>query len=109
MDNAEIGIIAWGSTEPAINEARQRLLDHGVKTDFMRIRAIPFNQEVGEFIKNHKRTYVVELNRDGQMYQLLDLNFAKHCAKLISLSHLDGLPLTARWVDESIRAKEDEQ
>ncbi|MFU8772610.1 MAG: 2-oxoacid:acceptor oxidoreductase subunit alpha [Anaerolineales bacterium] len=106
MDEAEVGIIAWGSTESAILEARHRLLEHGIKTDFMRIRAIPFSQEVGEFIKNHKRTYVIELNRDGQMYQLLDLNFAKHCAKLVSLAHLDGLPLTARWVDESISAKE---
>lgn len=106
MDGAEIGIIAWGSTEPAIQEARQRLLKHGIKSDFMRIRAIPFNQDVGDFIREHDRTYVVELNRDGQMYQLLDLNFAKQCAKLVSLAHLDGLPLTARWVDEAIRAKE---
>ena len=106
MDGAEIGIIAWGSTEPAIQEARQRLLKHGIKSDFMRIRAIPFNQDVGDFIREHDRTYVVELNRDGQMYQLLDLNFAKQCDKLVSLAHLDGLPLTARWVDEAIRAKE---
>jgi 2-oxoglutarate/2-oxoacid ferredoxin oxidoreductase subunit alpha len=106
MDEAEIGIIAWGSTEPAIREARHRLLDGGIKTNFMRIRAIPFSQEVGDFIRNHDRTYVIELNRDGQMYQLLDLNYAECCAKLVSLARLDGLPLTARWVDEAIRAKE---
>jgi 2-oxoglutarate/2-oxoacid ferredoxin oxidoreductase subunit alpha len=106
MDDAEIGIIAWGSTEPAIREARHRLLNRGIKTNFMRIRAIPFSQGVGDFIRNHDRTYVIELNRDGQMYQLLDLNYAECCAKLVSLARLDGLPLTARWVDEAIRAKE---
>jgi hypothetical protein len=26
--------------------------------------------------------------------------------ELISLAHLDGLPLTARWVEEAIKAKE---
>jgi len=107
-EGAEIGIIAWGSTEPAILEARDRLINHGIKTNFMRIRGIPFSYEVGDFIRKHKRTYVIELNRDGQMYQLLDLNYADRCAKLISLARLDGLPLTARWVDEAVRAKEEE-
>ncbi len=50
MDGAEIGIIAFGSTEPAIQEARAQLAKSGIPTDFLRIRAIPFTDEVGEFM-----------------------------------------------------------
>jgi len=104
--NAEIGIIAFGSTEPAIQEARHLLRQSGIETDFLRLRAIPFTSEVSDFIHGRDRVYVVEMNRDGQLHQLLSLEYARDCAKLISLAHLDGLPLTARWVEAAIRAKE---
>jgi 2-oxoglutarate/2-oxoacid ferredoxin oxidoreductase subunit alpha len=107
QDGAEIGIIAFGSTEPAIQEARYHLAEEGLQTDFMRIRAIPFSQEVEAFIKAHARSYVVELNRDGQMHQLLTINFPQSATGLMSLAHLDGLPLTAKWVEEAIKAKEE--
>ena len=103
---AEIGIIAFGSTEPAIQEARDQLLLKDIKTDFMRIKAVPFTSEVQAFIQNHDRLYVVEMNRDGQMHQLLSLEYPDQVTKLISLAHTDGLPLTARRVRESILAKE---
>lgn len=106
MDGAEIGIIAFGSTEPAIQEARHYLAQAGIKSDFMRLRSIPFSQEVEDFIRSHQRNYVVELNRDGQLHQLLTINFAGHCPKMIPLAHLDGLPLTARWVEDAIKAQE---
>jgi 2-oxoglutarate ferredoxin oxidoreductase subunit alpha len=103
---AEIGIIAFGSTEPAIQEARHHLSRYGMETDFLRLRAIPFTSEVSDFIRGHDRVYVVEMNRDGQLHQLLSLEYARDCVKLISLARLDGLPLTARWVEEAIRARE---
>ncbi len=106
MDGAEIGIIAFGSTEPAVQEARHFLAKQGIKTDFLRLRAIPFTQEVTDFVHDHRRIYVVELNRDGQLHQLLSLEYSRDCVKLISLAHLDGLPLTARWVEEAVRSKE---
>jgi 2-oxoglutarate ferredoxin oxidoreductase subunit alpha len=108
MEGAEIGIIAFGSTEPAVEEARDILAEEGVKTNFMRVRAIPFTKEVDEFIQDHDRIYVVEMNRDGQMHQLLTLRYADQCVKLISLAHLDGLPLTASRVVDAIRSEETE-
>lgn len=109
MQGAEIGIIAFGSTEPAVQEARHLLAKQGVKTDFLRLRAIPFTQEVTDFVHDHRRIYVVELNRDGQLHQLLSLEYSRDCVKLISLAHLDGLPLTARWVEEALKSKERER
>ena len=106
IKGAKIGIIAFGSTEPAIQEARDQLLAKDIKTDFMRIKAVPFTSEVQAFIQNHDRLYVVEMNRDGQMHQLLSLEYPDQVTKLISLAHTDGLPLTARRVRESILAKE---
>jgi 2-oxoglutarate ferredoxin oxidoreductase subunit alpha len=106
MDGAEIGIIAFGSTGPAVVEARWQLSEQGLKSDYLRLRALPVSQDVAEFVHNHDRIYVVEMTRDGQLNQLLTLEYPHESAKFISLAHLDGLPLTARWVREGIYAKE---
>jgi 2-oxoglutarate ferredoxin oxidoreductase subunit alpha len=106
MKDAEIGIIAFGSTAPAIEEARHQLAEKGLPTDSMRLRAVPFGSEVGDFIQKHSRNYVVEMNRDGQMHQLLTLEYPQQAMKLISMAYMDGLPMTARRVRESILAKE---
>jgi 2-oxoglutarate ferredoxin oxidoreductase subunit alpha len=98
MPGAEIGLIAYGSTDPAIQEARHILAEKGIPTDYMRIKALPFPAEVTAFIDGHARNYVVELNRDGQMHQLLSLESPQNAVHLISLAHIDGLPLTAQWV-----------
>jgi 2-oxoglutarate ferredoxin oxidoreductase subunit alpha len=105
---ASIGIVAYGSTTTAIEEARERLAAAGLQTSYMRLRALPINDEVKEFVANHDRVYVVELNRDGQMHGILLTEMPEMATKLISLSHLDGLSLSARWVVEAIEAKEQE-
>lgn len=104
--SAKIGIIAFGSSDAAVQEARFHLDQEGFTTDYMRIRAIPFSSDVQEFIAQHKRNYVVELNRDGQMHQLLTLDFPEHATKLIPTQHLDGMPLTAKQVLTKIKTKE---
>jgi 2-oxoglutarate ferredoxin oxidoreductase subunit alpha len=105
-DDAEIGLIAFGSTENAILEARHQLLKRkGIKTDFMRVRALPFNDEVSEFVHSHEQNFVVELNRDGQLHQLLTLQYPESATRLISLAYHDGLPLTARHVRQAVLAK----
>lgn len=104
---AEIGIVAFGSTESAILEARDQLRErHGIHVDFMRIRALPCPTEVEAFLAEHRVNYIVELNRDGQLHQILKVEYPQHAVKMVSVAHLDGLPLTARWVRESILAKE---
>ncbi|MCC6500412.1 MAG: 2-oxoacid:acceptor oxidoreductase subunit alpha [Anaerolineales bacterium] len=103
---AQIGIIAYGSTEAAINEARVHLeRDHGMQTNFLRVRAVPLAAEVEEFVGEHEQVYVVEMNRDGQLYQALSLAYPQYVARLISVAHGDGMPASARWVREGILAK----
>ena len=106
---AEIGIIAYGTTRPAIDEARDRLAADGVPTSFLRLRALPINDEVEAFIAGHDRVYVIEMNRDGQMHILLSSELPGVATRLESLALLDGLPLTARWIVEAIRAAEEER
>jgi 2-oxoglutarate ferredoxin oxidoreductase subunit alpha len=103
----KIGFIAFGSTDPAIEEARHILrTKHNVATDYMQVKAIPFTADVDEFIASHDRVFIVELNRDGQMFQILSLAYPQKATAMVSLAHLDGMPLTARWVVDAFLAKE---
>jgi len=106
-DGAGVGIIAYGSTEPAVEEARVLLQqDAGLKTSFLRLRALPCTQAVVDFIQKYDRIYVVEANRDGQLRQILSAALPEQAPKLRSACHSDGLPLTARWIKEAILAQE---
>lgn len=103
---AEIGIICYGTTRFAVEEARDRLAADGLQTDLLRLRALPVNDEVKEFVASHDRVYVVELNRDGQMHSILMTEMPELATKLIALAYLDGMPLSARWVVDAISEKE---
>jgi 2-oxoglutarate/2-oxoacid ferredoxin oxidoreductase subunit alpha len=105
-NGATVGIIGYGSTLPVIEEARYRLANQELATSFLRLRALPINDEVRDFVASHERVYVVEVNHDGQMCQILRMEMPDVAGKLISLSHMDGLPLTARWLVEAIEDKE---
>jgi 2-oxoglutarate/2-oxoacid ferredoxin oxidoreductase subunit alpha len=109
MPNAEIGIIAFGTTHWALTESRDQLRDeYKLATDYLRIRAFPFSHEVADFVRSHKRVYVVEQNRDGQMFSLLRMDLeAELVLKLRSVARLDGLPIDARSVTDEITAMEE--
>lgn len=105
---AKVGIIAFGSTEPAVREAQYQLNKGlGIKADFLRVRSYPFGKEVETFIKQYETLYVVELNRDGQMKQLLTVAYPKQAGKLVSIARSDGLSATANWIVTEIKTKED--
>jgi 2-oxoglutarate/2-oxoacid ferredoxin oxidoreductase subunit alpha len=104
-EGAQIGIIAYGSTEAAINEARVQLeRDHDMPTSYLRVRAVPFTAEVDEFVRAHDQIGVVEMNRDGQLHQLLSLAYPEAATKLRSVAYGDGMPASARWVREGLLA-----
>jgi len=100
---AKIGIIGYGSTKIAIEEARYQLQkDHNLKIDFMRVRAVPFTPEVDKFLREHDQVFVVDMNRGGQMHKLLIVSHPESATKLIKVAFNDGLSATASWVRESI-------
>ncbi len=109
VENAGIGIIAFGTTQPAIDEARDRLAERDIETSFMRLRALPINDDVRQFVEQHDIVYVIEMNRDGQMHSILQTEMPDLATKMISIAYLDGLPLTARWIVERLQELEKEQ
>jgi 2-oxoglutarate ferredoxin oxidoreductase subunit alpha len=104
---AKVGLLTYGSSEAAVREAHAMLKKTGdLKMDFMRMRALPLSKKVVDFIKKHERVYVIEANRDGQMCQILSASLPDQAPKLRSAAHSDGLPLTAKWVKETILTQE---
>ncbi len=99
------GVIWYGSTGAAMEESLAALEAQDIHLDRMRIRAFPFADEVPEFIAAHDRVFVVEQNRDAQLRMLLVNECGIDPARLVSVLHYDGTPLTARFVTREIAEK----
>jgi 2-oxoglutarate ferredoxin oxidoreductase subunit alpha len=105
---ARVGIVAFGSSDPAVRESRDQLRrGRGLETDYLRVRAWPFAREVHRFVERHERVYVVEQNRDAQLAALIRLHLpAELGPRVRSVAHVHGLPLDARSVTGEILALE---
>ena len=101
---ARLGVICYGTTRYAIEEARDRLAREGVAFDLMRVRALPFGAEVEGFIARHDDLLVIEMNRDNQLRDILRAELPQHAAKLHGVGYIDGMPLTAEWVERQLLA-----
>ena len=103
-NGARLGIIAYGTTHHAIVEARDILREDGIETGYLRVRALPFSAEISAFIERHDRVYVVEQNRDGQLYGLLREELPAHLIdRLHSLRHYNGVPIDASVVVDELQ------
>jgi 2-oxoglutarate ferredoxin oxidoreductase subunit alpha len=104
----KIGIIAYGTSDCAVLESRDQLeRESKIATDYLRVRAYPFTQEVDEFVARHETVYVVEQNRDGQLLNLLKIDLdPAYATKLHSITHYNGLPIDARSVTKAIASHE---
>jgi 2-oxoglutarate ferredoxin oxidoreductase subunit alpha len=103
---AKVGSSPHGSSDFAVEEARVLLSRKGLRTNYLRLRALPFTPEAADFVAAHERVYVIDQNRDGQMYDLLRLEVGGDTSKLRSIRHYDGFPLDAETVIEGIEAGE---
>jgi 2-oxoglutarate ferredoxin oxidoreductase subunit alpha len=106
---ARIGILAFGSSHWAVVEALDGLRDAGFPTSYCRIKALPVDNRVAsEFLARYDRIFVVEQNRDGQVFQILrsSLVDASLDTKLISVTHYDGTPLAAQHILAPVLAYE---
>jgi 2-oxoglutarate ferredoxin oxidoreductase subunit alpha len=101
-ERTRCGVIYFGSTAPAMDEAVALLADQGVVLDRLRVRAFPFHEDVAAFIAEHEQVFVVEQNRDGQLRMLLVTELEIDPKKLVKVVHYDGTPITARFIAEAI-------
>lgn len=103
--DADIGIIAVGSTNGAVREAVDRLAKQGIACDYCRIRGFPFGDEVLEFLESHETVFVVEQNRDAQLRSMLMIETATAPSKLISVLDYAGMPLVPKVVVDAVVAQ----
>ncbi len=96
------GVIYFGSTSPAMDEAIAMLSAQGQHLDRLRLRAFPFHHTVDDFISEHDFIFVVEQNRDAQMRSLIVNECGIDPARLIPVLHYDGTPITARFITGAI-------
>jgi len=99
------GIVSLGSCDGAILEALDVLKQRGVGVDYMRVRSFPFSEDVERFLAAHELLFVVEQNRDAQLRSLLTLETAVDKAKLHSLLHYSGLPISSSFIVEGVLAE----
>jgi len=110
-DARDVGIIAYGTSHWAVLESLDQLKqEHGLEAGYCRLRAFPFNDEVKDFARRHRRVYVVDQNRDAQMCSVLRLALdAEDAKKLRSVRHYNGLPVDAGTITNSIVSQEVEK
>ena len=98
-----VGLIAFGSTHAAVVEAREALADLKRPIDYLRLRALPISDEVAAFVSRHEHVYVVEQNRDGQIYDLIRLALPPDLVhRLRSIRYYDGQPIPAAAISEPL-------
>ena len=106
VPKAQVGIIAFGSSHFAVEESRDQLKVANITASYLRVRALPFTEELKNFIEKHDRIYVVEQNRDFQLRDLIRLELPELATKLRSVRHYNGLPIDARYITDAIMEQE---
>lgn len=106
MAGSKVGIIAFGSTNAAMKEARDILVNHGVKTNYLLVKSLPLVDEIKDFINNNDVVYVVEQNRDAQFLKILLMEYRDGDKKLKSVLNYNGLTLDALTIVNGILAQE---
>ena len=94
-NNSEYGILFFGTSQYATEEAMDMLKEDKILVDGLRIKSFPFDQIAIDFLQSHKYIFIVEQNRDAQMKSLIMIELGISAEKLISVLNYDGLPITA--------------
>jgi 2-oxoglutarate ferredoxin oxidoreductase subunit alpha len=96
------GVIYYGSTAPAMDEAIGMIEARGQTLDRLRIRAFPFHSSVTSFLADHDFVFVVEQNRDAQLRSLIVNECGVDPVRLVPILNYDGTPITARFIAREI-------
>ena len=96
------GVIYYGSTSPAMDEAIDLIETRGHALNRLRVRAFPFHSSVTSFVADHDFVFVVEQNRDAQLRSLIVNECGIDPIRLVPILHYDGTPITARFIAHAI-------
>tara|TARA_B100000161_G_scaffold265376_1_gene241284 strand:+ start:1047 stop:2834 length:1788 start_codon:yes stop_codon:yes gene_type:complete len=99
----DVGVIYYGSMENTIQEIDDILEATGLKVSQCRVRSLPLHSEVESFIRRHRMTIVLEINRDGQLWGILRRELPNDIVGNVhSVAYSDGMPPRARIYAEKI-------
>ena len=99
----DVGVIYYGSMENTIQEIDDILEATGMKVSQCRVRSLPIHSEVEAFIRRHRMTIVLEINRDGQLWGILRRELPNDIVGQVhSVAYSDGMPPRARIYAEKI-------
>ena len=101
------GVIFFGTSSYAAEEAIELLAAEGVQLDAMRVRGFPFGRAFRDFVDSHDRIFVIEQNRDAQFRSLMMIELGVDPAKLVSVLNYDGTPITAENIFRQIKTNID--
>jgi 2-oxoglutarate/2-oxoacid ferredoxin oxidoreductase subunit alpha len=94
-NQSDFGVIFFGTSTYAAEEAVELLNNEGITLDAMRPKAFPFGKEFADFVAAHRKVFVIEQNRDAQFKSLMMIELGINADKLISVLNYDGMPITA--------------
>jgi 2-oxoglutarate/2-oxoacid ferredoxin oxidoreductase subunit alpha len=100
--DSKVAAIFYGTSAQASYEALDGLEAEGTKINTCRIKSFPFHPDIGRFIEEHDKIFVIEQNRDGQMRSLLINEFNMGTEKMQSILNIDGMPIRARRIKRKI-------
>ena len=99
----DIGVIYYGSMENTIQEIDDILEATGLKVSQCRVRSLPLHSDVEAFIRRHRVTIVLEINRDGQLWGILRRELPNDIVGMVhSVAYSDGMPPRARIYADKI-------
>ena len=103
-NSSEYGVLFFGTSTYAAEEAIELLQQEQISLDAMRVKAFPFGKEFVDFIDSHEKVFVIEQNRDAQFKSLMMIELGINSEKLISVLNYDGTPITADFIFNRIKA-----
>ena len=103
-NSSEFGVLFFGTSTYAAEEAIELLGEEGIALDAMRVKAFPFSRSFEDFVKDHKKIFVIEQNRDAQFKSLMMIEAGVNPEKIVSVLNYDGTPITGDFIFEEIRA-----
>lgn len=101
-DDAEVGVISWGSTQGSVREAVARMRKQGLKVSALypkQIWPVPVNA-IENFAKGCKKVLVSEINYQGQ---LADIIAANTSVKPIKQTIYAGLPFNPIEIEKRVK------
>ncbi|MBN2113225.1 MAG: 2-oxoacid:acceptor oxidoreductase subunit alpha [Acidimicrobiia bacterium] len=98
-EGADLLVVGWGSTYPAISAGVRQARGRGAKVARAHLRHLnPFPRNLGEVLRRYRQVLVPELNR-GHLARLLRAEFL---VDAIGMSKVQGMPFKTFEIEEKI-------